>query len=94
MFASSAGVKHVELDAYLYTHVTAAQVVQTHPNDVFYECNGNGDCSTRTRIILGQQWGLAAVQAPRAWSIMKGSKAVKVSTCRPQFSQLLASGCV
>lgn len=53
-------------------------MVRTRVNDVFYECNGNGDCATRARPIQGQQWGLEAVQAPQAWSIQKGSKAVKV----------------
>lgn len=53
-------------------------MVKTRVNDVFYECNGNGDCATRTRPLQGQQWGLEAIQAPQAWSIQKGSKAVKV----------------
>ena len=53
-------------------------MVKTRPNDVFYECDGNGNCATNTRPIEGQQWGLAAIQAPQAWSIQKGSKGVKV----------------
>jgi hypothetical protein len=52
-------------------------VVKTRPNDVFYECDGNGNCATRTHFMPGQQWGLEAIQAPQAWSIQKGSKAVK-----------------
>lgn len=55
-----------------------AQVVKTRVNDVFYECDGNGDCATKTKPRQGQQWGLEAIQAPQAWSITKGSKAVKV----------------
>jgi subtilisin family serine protease len=75
---ANARVKHVELDAYMYTHLSSSQVVKTQVNDVFYECNGNGDCATRARPMQGQQWGLEAIQAPQAWSIQKGSKAVKV----------------
>ena len=60
---------------------------------MFYECNGNGDCTTRARPLQGQQWGLEAIQAPQAWSIQKGSKAVKVGWCYYGRTSGISGGC-
>ena len=57
---------------------TLNPLAQVHPNDVFYECNGAGDCGTPTKYIPGQQWGLNAIGAPAAWKYTTGSRAVKV----------------
>ena len=56
---------------------------QVHPNDVFYECNGAGDCGTPEHYLPGQQWALNKVGAPQAWKYTTGSKKVKVrGPCR------------
>jgi len=81
-------VKHVELDAYLYTHAGAADVAKLRPNDVFYECDGNGNCGTPAGYKPGQQWGLDQVQAPQAWAITKGNKRVKVGTRALPFPKI------
>ncbi len=53
-------------------------IVQVHPDDVFYECNGAGDCGTPAHYVPGQQWGLNKVGAPQAWKYTTGSSKVKV----------------
>jgi len=53
-------------------------ILQVHPDDVFYECNGAGDCGTPAHYVPGQQWGLNKVGAPQAWKYTTGSSKVKV----------------
>ena len=61
--------------------------LQVHPDDVFYECNGAGDCGTPEHYVPGQQWALNKVGAPQAWKYTTGSRKVKVRF-RLQIMQL------
>ena len=63
---------------------------QVHPDDVFYECNGAGDCGTPAHYVPGQQWGLNKVGAPQAWKYTTGSSKVKV--CHPPALKPMLSG--
>lgn len=62
-----------------------------HPDDVFYECNGNGKCSTSNKYVPGQQWGLTAIGAAAAWKYTTGSSAVKVRPCALYFRYVFKS---
>lgn len=79
-----ARVKHVELDALLFTHASeTSRATLVHPDDQFFNCDGNGVCGGASSRVArgggtGQQWGLPRIGAPEAWAITKGSKDVKV----------------
>lgn len=88
-----AGVKHVELDAYMFTHA-ARTVAYQRPDDTFYVCDGAGECGGpgASQHLPGQQWGLGQISAPQAWSVTKGSKGVKVRpSLQPHVDSRVAS---